>query len=204
MAKAWRRRCEEPTSPSAATTRSASLLITCSCAARRSERPLARSASPLRLRSSIIIQSRSGRRRPSANTARRFVANSQAKAEAMDHNLRAWIGRSEETHDVAAEGPIRRLAALLDHDEPPWAPGVLPPLGHWLYFLPEARQSSLGPDGHPSRGGFLPPVALPRRRTDRLSPPDSVRRRDDAALDHHRHRRQERRVGADDLRHRPA
>jgi len=81
----------------------------------------------------------------------------------MDHNLRAWIGRSEETHDIAAEGPTRRLAALLDHDEPPWAPGVLPPLGHWLYFLPEARQSSLGPDGHPSRGGFLPPVALPRR-----------------------------------------
>ena len=81
----------------------------------------------------------------------------------MDRNLRAWIGRSTETRDIAAEGPIRRLAALLDHDEPPWAPGALPPLGHWLYFLPEARQSSLGPDGHPTRGGFLPPVALPRR-----------------------------------------
>ena len=78
-------------------------------------------------------------------------------------DLRAWIGRSEEKQDVASAGPVRRLAALLDHEVPPWTPGVLPPLAHWLYFLPEAHQSSLGPDGHPSRGGFLPPVGLPRR-----------------------------------------
>jgi 3-methylfumaryl-CoA hydratase len=78
-------------------------------------------------------------------------------------DLRAWIGRSEESRDAADPGPIQRLAALLDHDAPPWAPGVLPPLGHWLYFLHAARQSQLGPDGHPARGGFLPPVALPRR-----------------------------------------
>ena len=75
----------------------------------------------------------------------------------------AWIGRREEKRDVADAGPIRRLAALLDHETPPWSPDVLPPLGHWLYFLPEARQSTLGSDGHPTRGGFLPPVDLPRR-----------------------------------------
>jgi 3-methylfumaryl-CoA hydratase len=40
---------------------------------------------------------------------------------------------------------------------------VLHPVWHWLYFLPLARQSEIGPDGHPKRGGFLPPVALPRR-----------------------------------------
>ena len=34
---------------------------------------------------------------------------------------------------------------------------------HWLYFLPLHRQSELGPDGHAKRGGFLPPVPLPRR-----------------------------------------
>ena len=39
----------------------------------------------------------------------------------------------------------------------------LPPLWHWLYFLPTHRQSDLGPDGHGRRGGFLPPVPLPRR-----------------------------------------
>jgi len=40
---------------------------------------------------------------------------------------------------------------------------ALPPLGHWLYFLPQAPRRDIGPDGHPKRGGFLPPVALPRR-----------------------------------------
>ena len=39
----------------------------------------------------------------------------------------------------------------------------LPPLWHWLYFLPMHRQSEIGADGHAKRGGFLPPVPLPRR-----------------------------------------
>ena len=39
----------------------------------------------------------------------------------------------------------------------------LPPLWHWLYFLPTVRQSELAPDGHAKRGRFLPPVTLPRR-----------------------------------------
>jgi 3-methylfumaryl-CoA hydratase len=56
------------------------------------------------------------------------------------------------------------LAATLDHPAAPVAPGtVLPPLWHWLYFLPLHRQSEIGPDGHAKRGGFLPPVPLPRR-----------------------------------------
>jgi 3-methylfumaryl-CoA hydratase len=78
-------------------------------------------------------------------------------------DLKDWIGQSETTTDVAAPGPYGRLAALLDHETPPWRAGEAPPLGHWLNFLPDARQSDLGADGHPRRGGFLPPVALPRR-----------------------------------------
>ncbi len=39
----------------------------------------------------------------------------------------------------------------------------LPPGWHWLYFLEAKPASELGPDGHPKRGGFLPPVPLPRR-----------------------------------------
>jgi 3-methylfumaryl-CoA hydratase len=51
----------------------------------------------------------------------------------------------------------------------------MPPLGHWLFFLPDAPQSSLGVDGHSARGGFLPPIDLPRRmwaggRIDFLAP----------------------------------
>ena len=81
----------------------------------------------------------------------------------MDH-LRSWAGRTETTHDVATAVPPRALAATLDRDDAPSRPGdAIPPCWHWLYFLPLARQSEIGADGHPQRGGFLPPVPLPRR-----------------------------------------
>jgi 3-methylfumaryl-CoA hydratase len=78
--------------------------------------------------------------------------------------FRDWIGRSETLHDEITRAPVRALNATLDH--PPMAiePGTpLPPLWHWLYFLPMHRQSEIGADGHAKRGGFLPPVSLPRR-----------------------------------------
>ncbi len=76
-----------------------------------------------------------------------------------------WLGRTEERRDHITPSPLDRLAATLDREDPPFAAGnTVPPLGHWLYFLPNERQSALGPDGHAERGGFLPPVhALPRR-----------------------------------------
>ena len=79
-------------------------------------------------------------------------------------NLQDWIGRSETVSDVFTPTPYAALAATLDRDpaRPP-AGTALPPLWHWLYFLPLHRQSELGPDGHARRGGFLPPVPLPRR-----------------------------------------
>ncbi len=75
-------------------------------------------------------------------------------------HLRQWIGKNELLSDVVTPVPIAALAATLDIDVPKES---LPPLWHWLYFLPIHRQSDLGPDGHPRRGGFLPPVPLPRR-----------------------------------------
>lgn len=81
----------------------------------------------------------------------------------IDH-LKSWIGRSESVADTATPVPVAALSATLDRDDPPPRPGdPLPPLWHWLYFLPLHRQSELGPDGHAKRGGFLPPVELPRR-----------------------------------------
>jgi len=78
--------------------------------------------------------------------------------------LRSWEGRSETLRDNATAAPVRNLSATLDRDDPlPQAGTELPPLWHWLYFLPGQRQSELGPDGHARRGGFLPPVPLPRR-----------------------------------------
>lgn len=78
-------------------------------------------------------------------------------------HLKAWIGRTETIEDQASAGQMAGLAALLDHVLPPWRPGEVPPLGHWLYFLARARQSEIDADGHPRRGAFLPPVELPRR-----------------------------------------
>ena len=77
--------------------------------------------------------------------------------------LKGWIGRQERAADRATAAPLAGLAALLDHATPPWREGEAPPLAHWLYFLPRARQSELAVDGHPRRGPFLPPVELPRR-----------------------------------------
>lgn len=78
--------------------------------------------------------------------------------------LRAWIGRSETVHDTVHPTPVAALTATLDHPAADTSPGTpLPPLWHWLYFLPLHRQSDIGADGHARRGGFLPPVPLPRR-----------------------------------------
>lgn len=78
--------------------------------------------------------------------------------------LSEWIGRQERQSDVFTSVPLNALAATLDREDPAYtSQGEVPPLWHWLYFLPLARQSAVGPDGHPLRGGFLPPITLPRR-----------------------------------------
>jgi len=74
------------------------------------------------------------------------------------------MGKTEVLDDVITAAPMLGQAAMLDRDDAlPVAGTVLPPLWHWLYFLPQHRQSELGTDGHAKRGGFLPPVPLPRR-----------------------------------------
>jgi len=79
-------------------------------------------------------------------------------------HLQGWVGKTETLQDDITAAPVRALSATLDRDDTEPVQGtLLPELWHWLYFLPAARQSGLGPDGHPQRGGFLPPVPLPRR-----------------------------------------
>ncbi len=78
--------------------------------------------------------------------------------------LREWVGKKESHTDIATAWPVTALTATLDRDDPDPVDGDEIPLGwHWLYFLEAKRASALGPDGHPQRGGFLPPVPLPRR-----------------------------------------
>ena len=79
-------------------------------------------------------------------------------------DLSAWIGRQEIMQDVIGATPLKALNATLDHATIDTAEGSpLPPLWHWMFFLPLHRQSEIGADGHAKRGGFLPPVPLPRR-----------------------------------------
>jgi 3-methylfumaryl-CoA hydratase len=75
-----------------------------------------------------------------------------------------YVGRSEVLRARIAEAPVAQLAALLDRSFDEISPsGALPPLWHLLMAPPPVRQSELGPDGHPKRGTFLPPITYPRR-----------------------------------------
>jgi 3-methylfumaryl-CoA hydratase len=79
-------------------------------------------------------------------------------------DLSSWIGKTETVTDSVTATPYAALSATLDRTpERPPVGTPLPPLWHWLYFLPLYRQSEVGLDGHAKRGRFLPPVPLPRR-----------------------------------------
>jgi len=91
------------------------------------------------------------------------------------------VGRTETRTDVVAPHLLHGLAATLGRH----TPERLPPLWHWMLFQDWAPPDRLGPDGHPKRGGFLPPVHdLPRRMWAggrlrffaALHPGDAVRR----------------------------
>jgi len=89
------------------------------------------------------------------------VTTAHEAASPIDYD--SWIGRSEESLDVATLAPVRAMAATLDHPTPLDVGAAIPPLWHWLYFLPRAPTSELSQDGHPHKGGFLPPIPKPSR-----------------------------------------
>ncbi|MFW7343096.1 MaoC family dehydratase N-terminal domain-containing protein [Pollutimonas sp. H1-120] len=69
----------------------------------------------------------------------------------------SWIGRKESCDDNIDVGHIARMALSLDAAAP--AEGdPLPLLWHWGLFIKALPYRELGDDGHPRRGGFLPPV----------------------------------------------
>jgi len=78
--------------------------------------------------------------------------------------LKKWIGRKETAVDYVTIPAVHRLAATLDRDDPfPKIGDPLPVGWHQILFPRVVRHSQIGPDGHPERGDFLPPVPLPRR-----------------------------------------
>jgi 3-methylfumaryl-CoA hydratase len=75
----------------------------------------------------------------------------------------AWVGRSEHAADILDPARTNALRASLGETTALTAGDVLPALHHWLYFWTVMPPAELGPDGHPAKGGFLPPISLPRR-----------------------------------------
>lgn len=82
----------------------------------------------------------------------------------MTGDLQSWVGRTRRVADEMATPLVRRMAALTDRSDVALDRGAPVP-NHWLSILFDdaAPQSALGPDGHPAKGDFLPPVPLPRR-----------------------------------------
>jgi len=81
-----------------------------------------------------------------------------------DDDWQRWVGRREIHHDTVSLSSLERMSATFDEPDPGWRDGdPVPPLWHFMYFAPVAPHSGIGPDGHPTRGDFLPPIPLPRR-----------------------------------------
>ena len=75
-----------------------------------------------------------------------------------------WRPKVERCAEIITSAQVNRLAATLDEPAPDYGEGDrLPPLWHWVFTIKPVPHSGLGDDGHPRRGGFLPPVTLPRR-----------------------------------------
>jgi 3-methylfumaryl-CoA hydratase len=81
----------------------------------------------------------------------------------MPDDFSAWVGRSEQLTDVLEPARSNALRAALGDTAARGAGDALPLLHHWLYFWSVQPPAGLGADGHPAKGGFLPPVPLPRR-----------------------------------------
>lgn len=81
----------------------------------------------------------------------------------MSNAYDEWVGREEVRVQRIDATAVQAMAATLDLAGAPGAGDPLPPGWQWLYFNPAAPRSGLGEDGHPRRGGFLPPIELPRR-----------------------------------------
>jgi 3-methylfumaryl-CoA hydratase len=81
----------------------------------------------------------------------------------LDH-LRQWIGRTDQASDIVTAHLVKGLRATLFQKIGEPKPGDAAPWTvHWCLAQPVFSMSQLSQDGHPTRGGFLPPVPLPRR-----------------------------------------
>ena len=82
----------------------------------------------------------------------------------MSNEFKKWLGKTQTTEDEVSLTLVRRAAAMSDMDPLIFQRGSeLPPHWYSMFFTPNAPASQIGPDGHPQKGDFLPPIPLPRR-----------------------------------------
>lgn len=74
-----------------------------------------------------------------------------------------WIGKEVHGSDIVTPELVARFRATLDLADAETDTNAAPPGIHWCLAPPAAPTATLGHDGHPERGGFLPPIPLPRR-----------------------------------------
>ncbi len=77
--------------------------------------------------------------------------------------LEQWVGKSQISHDIIESRPVRLMKSIVDYPSGLEHDTMLPALWHWLYFPDITPLDQLASDGHAQKGGFLPPIALPRR-----------------------------------------
>ena len=75
----------------------------------------------------------------------------------------SWIGKTETMQEQLSPELVGRFNATLGSDFSVAVGESAPPLIHLCLAQPSLPADQLGEDGHPRRGGFLPPVPLPRR-----------------------------------------
>lgn len=78
-------------------------------------------------------------------------------------HLRSWIGRTEEADDIVTPRLVGEYCATFAPHLAPVAHDQAPGMLQWVLAPPLAPAADLAADGHIKRGGFLPPVPLPRR-----------------------------------------
>lgn len=74
-----------------------------------------------------------------------------------------WVGRTKQASTLVSERLVSEFRATLAPHLADSNPDVLPLLAHWCLAPDMVEEEKLTADGHPRRGDFLPPVALPQR-----------------------------------------
>ena len=90
--------------------------------------------------------------------------NQASRVSATDLEfLQEWQGRTKTDQQLIDSRTVAQMAGTLGLDHAPGPGEELPMPWHWLFFNPIPNALQTGEDGHPVKGGFLPPVPLSRR-----------------------------------------